>query len=78
MQWIANPQNREFESHPVLQFFKNSMLGSSIGQDTRFSSWEEGFDSPTELHIKIHSMSVFLYGVIIFQRRNDMKRSGKR
>ena len=49
MQWIANPQNREFESHPVLQFFKKSMLGSSIGQDTRFSSWEEGFNSPTEL-----------------------------
>ena len=31
MQWIANPQNRQFESDSVLQFFKNLMLGSSIG-----------------------------------------------
>jgi len=31
MQWIANPQNRQFESDSVLQFFKKSMLGSSIG-----------------------------------------------
>ena len=51
MQWIANPQNRRFESYSVLQFFNNSMLGSSIGQDIRFSSWEEGFDSPTELQV---------------------------
>jgi hypothetical protein len=65
MQWIANPQNREFESHPVLQFFKKLMLGSSIGQDTRFSSWEEGFNSPTELHIKTFCNRVFLYGNII-------------
>jgi hypothetical protein len=65
MQWIANPQNREFESHPVLQFFKNLMLGSSIGQDTALSRREEGFDSPTEYHIKTYSKSVFLCGNII-------------
>ncbi len=28
MQWIANPQNREFESHPVLQLLQQSARAS--------------------------------------------------
>ena len=36
------------ENEAALTNTDNNTLGSSIGEDTRFSFLEEGFDSPTE------------------------------
>ena len=30
MQWIANPQNRQFESGPVLQVMDSSVYGNEL------------------------------------------------
>ena len=31
MHWIANPENREFESHPLFQFMRGSFNGKITG-----------------------------------------------
>jgi hypothetical protein len=48
MQWIANPQNREFESHPVLQRMR---VDSGKGRPAVFQTENAEFDSPYPLQV---------------------------
>ena len=42
MQWIANPQNREFESHPVLQWKVKSIGDENCLENSRALKRLEG------------------------------------